>query len=253
MIGASCRGQAHRGRPQESGRSALTAKRGRSDGGSGPGRMFATMTELPTHGARQRGPRREEGAPSGPDEVRRAVLDSAASLFAERGLDRVSLRDIAAAANVHPALIGRYLGRRDELVLAVLDDLSTQLASAVLDQPLSGQGFGADTVMGKWTRVMGALVIGGRPVAGRDRFNPVTAMAKTLADGYGLEPEAARLRAAQIVAAALGWRIFEDYLVEAGELEAVPLAVLRDELARSARRLGATPWPSPPDPSPRPH
>jgi hypothetical protein len=59
------------------------------------------------------------------------------------------------------------------------------------------------------------------------------------------------LRAAQIVAAALGWRIFEDYLVQAGGLEAIPLATLRDELARSARRLGATPWPSPPDPQPR--
>lgn len=209
------------------------------------------MTEPTRHPPRQRGPRREEGAPSGPDEVRRAVLDAAASLFAERGVDRVSLRDIAASANVHPALISRYIGNRDELVVAVFDDLSAQLAAAVLEHPLSGQGFGPDTVMGKWTRVAGALVIGGRPVGGRDRFNPVIAMAKTLADGYGLDPDAARLRAAQIVAAALGWRIFEDYLIEAGELEAVPLAVLRDELARSARRLGATAWPSPPDPSPR--
>ena len=66
--------------------------------------------------------------------------------------------------------------------------------------------------------------------------------------GYGLAEEAARLRAAQIVAAALGWRIFEAYLVEAGGLGDVPLETLREELARSARRLGATPWPSPPDP-----
>ena len=57
--------------------------------------------------------------------------------------------------------------------------------------------------------------------------------------------------AAQIVAAALGWRIFEDYLVQAGGLDAIPLATLRDELVHSARRLGATPWPSPPDPRPR--
>ena len=211
------------------------------------------MTEPTRQPRRPRGPRREEGAPSGPDEVRRAVLDAAASLFAEQGMDRVALRDVASAANVHPALIGRYIGSRDDLLDAVLEDLSSQLAAAVLDDPLSGQGFGSDTVMGKWTRVMGASVIGGRRVAGRDRYNPVMAMAKTLVDGYGLEPEAARLRAAQIVAAALGWRIFEDYLVEAGELDAVPIAVLRDELARSARRLGATQWPSPPDPSPQSH
>ncbi len=105
--------------------------------------------------------------------------------------------------------------------------------------------------MGKWVRIAGALAIAGRPLAGRSGFNPVLAMAQTLMDGYGLEAQAARLRAAQIVAAALGWRIFEDYLVAAGELGGVPLDTLREELVHSARRLGATPWPSPPDPSPR--
>jgi AcrR family transcriptional regulator len=179
------------------------------------------------------------------------VLDAAASLFAVRGVDAVSLRDIAAAADTHLTLIGRYIGTRQELELAVFDDLSAQIAAAVTEHPLEGQGFDADTVMGKWTRVASALVIRGRPLAGRAGFNPVIAMADTLVDGYGLDAEAARLRAAQIVAAGLGWRIFEDYLVAAGELDAVPLETLRDELARSARRLGATPWPSPPDPSPR--
>ena len=76
-------------------------------------------------------------------------------------------------------------------------------------------------------------------------------MAWTLADGYGLDDEAARVRAAQIVAAALGWRIFEEYLVDAGSLYEIPLTALRQDLVHSARRLGATPWPSPPDPSPR--
>ena len=106
--------------------------------------------------------------------------------------------------------------------------------------------------MGKWVRIAAALVVSGQRLVGNSGFNPVLAMARTLADGYGLDPDAARLRAAQIVAAALGWRIFEEYLIEAGELEAVPLETLRAELARSARRLGATPWPSPPDPPARP-
>ncbi len=172
------------------------------------------------------GPRRARSAPSGPDAVRRAILDAAAQLFADHGVDRVSLRDIATAADVHLALIRRYIGNRDELVSAVFDDLSGQLATAVLDQPLSGQGFGTDTVMGRWVRVAGALAIAGQPLVGHGKFNPVLAMAETLVAGYGLDPRAARLRAAQIVAAALGWRIFEDYLVGAGQLEAVPLDTL---------------------------
>lgn len=202
--------------------------------------------------ARRPGPRRPEGSPSGPGEVRRAVLDAAAELFARRGVDAVSLRDIAAMAGVHLDLIRQYVGSREALVMAVFDDLSAQVAGRVLEHPLSGQGFDPDTVMGRWTRVTASLVISGVPVAGRPAFNPVLAMAKTLEDGYGLNPRSARLRAAQIVAAALGWRIFEDYLIEAGGLdEYFPLETLRADLANSARRLGATPWPSPPDPEPR--
>jgi TetR/AcrR family transcriptional regulator, repressor for neighboring sulfatase len=196
-------------------------------------------------------PRRPPGSPRGPEEVRHAVFEAAADLFALHGIDAVSLRDVAAKADVQLALISRYVGTREQLVLAVFAYLSDQVARVVVENPLSGQGFEPDTVMGKWVRVAGALMIAGRPVGPSARFNPVRAMATTLEEGYGLDPRAARLRAAQIVAAALGWRIFEAYLIEAGGLGDVPLATLREELARSARRLGATPWPSPPDPQPR--
>ena len=116
---------------------------------------------------------------------------------------------------------------------------------------MAGQGFSLSTVMGKWARIAAALAISGRSRESHRDFNPVAAMAHTLMAGYGMAEEAARLPAAQIAAAALGWRIFQAYLVEAGGLGDVSLETLRDELARSARRLGATPWPSPPDPQPR--
>ena len=200
------------------------------------GVLIDAMTSPEDSGAGRPGPSRPAGSPSGPDEVRRAVLDAAASLFARRGVDAVSLREIAAVADVHVALIGRYIGNRDALVLAVFDDLSDQLALEVLEHPLSGQGFEVDTVMGKWVRIAGALAIGGNRLVGHGGFNPVLAMAKTLADGYGLDPEAARLRAAQIVAAALGWRIFEDVPHRGGRA--------RSRAARNAARragpLGAS-------------
>ena len=89
---------------------------------------------------RRPGPRREDGAPAGPDEVRRAVLDAAAELFVAKGVHGVSLRDIAAAADVHPALIGRYLGTRDELVMAVFEDLTTPAGRGGPGQPVGGPG-----------------------------------------------------------------------------------------------------------------
>ncbi len=205
-----------------------------------------------TRPGRKPGPRRPPGVPVGPEEVRRAILHTAARLFAERGVDAVALRDVAAEAEVHLALISRYVGNREELVAAVFDDLSERVSEAVMDNPLSGQGFSADTVMGQWVRVAAALAIRGRPLASHLDFNPVVAMATTLAEGYGLDELSARVRASQIVAAALGWRIFEDYLLDAGDLHGLALQDLRDDLAHSARRLGATPYPSPPDPAPRP-
>ncbi len=86
--------------------------------------------------------------------------------------------------------IHRYAA--EDLVLAVFDDLSAQLAEAVLEHPLSGQGFGSDTVMGKWVRIASVLVIAGQPIAGRGGFNPVLAMAETLRVGYGLDSDASR-------------------------------------------------------------
>lgn len=168
-------------------------------------------------------------------------------LFAHRGIDAVSLRDIAAEADVNLALIRRYVGDREEVIRAAFGHVSEQLAAAVEDRPLAAQGYDADTVMGQWVRIAAAIAISGRPLA-TGGGNPVLAMADTLRAGYGLADEAARLRAAQIVAAGLGWRIFEQYLVEAADLGGIPLETLRDELTRSARRLGATPWPSPNDP-----
>ena len=67
----------------------------------------------------------------GPKEVRRAALDAAATLFALREVHPVSLRDIAAKADVHLALIRRYVGTREELVLAVFDYRSGQVVRAV--------------------------------------------------------------------------------------------------------------------------
>jgi len=200
---------------------------------------------------RRPGPARAEGLPAGPVEVRTALFEAAATLFATRGVDAVSLRDVAGAAGVNLALIRRYVGTREQLVTAVFAHVSDQVARAVEEHPLEGQGFTPDTPMGKWVRIAAGLAISGRRLDSRGDVNPVLAMAETLEAGYGLTSQSARVRAAQIVATALGWRIFETYLIDAANLGEIPLEDLRGELVHSARRLGATPWPSPADPAAR--
>lgn len=60
---------------------------------------------------------------SPPDDrtARARIRDEALRLFAERGSDAVTMRDIAGAAGVSPALLVRHYGTKDGLVEAVDD------------------------------------------------------------------------------------------------------------------------------------
>jgi TetR/AcrR family transcriptional regulator, regulator of cefoperazone and chloramphenicol sensitivity len=66
------------------------------------------------------------------DRTARAVIrDEALRLFADRGADAVTIRDIAGAAGVSPALVMRHYGSKDGLREAV-DDYVTRVMEAVL-------------------------------------------------------------------------------------------------------------------------
>ncbi|WP_137812786.1 TetR/AcrR family transcriptional regulator [Gandjariella thermophila] len=60
-------------------------------------------------------PRRRDAAAT-----REALLTAARELFATRGFDRTTVRDIAAAAGVNQALLFRYFGSKEELLGAAL-------------------------------------------------------------------------------------------------------------------------------------
>jgi TetR/AcrR family transcriptional regulator, repressor for neighboring sulfatase len=189
------------------------------------------------------GPRRAPGLPTGPEDVRRATIAAAAELFTERGVDGVSLRDVAVAANVQLALIGRYIGTRDDLIQAVFADLSAAVAKELVDRPLTKLSLERDSAMGRWAMVLTHLVTTHDDVGQAvTSVNPVLAVAQVLEEAYGLDGRSARLRAAQIAALALGWRVFEPYLVAAAQLEAVPREVLHDELLATHLAIGSTEW-----------
>lgn len=198
------------------------------------------------------GPRRAEGLPAGRDEVVRALLDAAADLFARRGVRETSLRTIAGEARVNPGLISRYIGNKDDLVEAVLVDLTEQVAAFSVQHPLEPHAFEWDTTTGRWVKMLLHYVTRGAGPPSPEHFNPVTAAARVAQEHYGLDERSALVRGAQVVASALGWRIFEPYLVACGELEDVPIDALRLELNTAHRLLGATPLPTP-EPRLRPH
>lgn len=71
-------------------------------------------TDPPGSGRPRTRPRRED--------VRQAILDAAAEVFAERGIDGASLDDVAAAAGFTKGAVYSNFASKDELILALMDE-----------------------------------------------------------------------------------------------------------------------------------
>lgn len=71
--------------------------------------------------AQERRPaRRRTGRRTGDSGTRDAILDAARDQFAERGYDRATIRGIAAAAGVDPALVHHFYGTKERLFTAAM-------------------------------------------------------------------------------------------------------------------------------------
>lgn len=84
-----------------------------------------------------------------------AIRNAALSLFADHGPDAVSVRQIAAAAQVSPALILHHFGSKDGLrvavgehVVALIDDLGRQQSPTDVRDVVAGDPSKTDSMMG---------------------------------------------------------------------------------------------------------
>src|SRR4051812_6274307 len=74
----------------------------------------------PQRPSRRTGALRPTGRRPGNPDTREAVLAAARGAFAERGFDGATIRGIATAAGVDPALVHHYFGSKDKLFLAAV-------------------------------------------------------------------------------------------------------------------------------------
>lgn len=130
----------------------------------------------------ERSPRgRRPGAP----DTRAHVLRAARELFAERGFRGTTIRAVAAAADVDPALVHHYFGTKDDLFVAALAipvDPRELLAPVVAEGPEGAGERLVRTVLGVWDDPVAgpALVAAARAALGdgeerllREGFIPV--------------------------------------------------------------------------------
>lgn len=66
------------------------------------------------------GERRRPGRPPGPSDTRERILIGARDLFARNGIDKTSIRAVAAEAGVDPALVHHYFGTKQQLFAAAI-------------------------------------------------------------------------------------------------------------------------------------
>src|SRR4051812_16413807 len=106
---------------------------------------------------------RRSGRRPGNQDTRTSILDAARHIFAEKGYDKASIRAIASAAEVDPALVHHYFGTKEKLFLASMNAPINpgELIPQALDGPReeAGQRL-VRLVLSVWDSPAGAAALG---------------------------------------------------------------------------------------------
>ena len=166
--------------------------------------------------------------PVGKREVSTALLAAATELFAERGPGAVTVREVAARANVNHGLVHRHFGSKEALVSAVLDNLVTELRATFADRLLEGasraQLFDAIAENDHYWRVLARSLLDGQTewLEG-DRFplirSGVRALEASKKRGELDDDVDVQALVASYVALGLGWLVFEPFIAKAAGMK----------------------------------
>ena len=173
------------------------------------------------------------------DATRERIVAAARRLYLERGIDAVSLRDVAAEAGVTYGLIHHHFAGQDALV-------ATVIAQAVAD---FRAGFDATTTPVEMLRtflehpdaatLMTQVAMSGRK-ATWDEF-PLVEATIAVVSSWVPDPDEARVLAVGVLAAAAGWAVLSPFLSHAADLDRIEPPQVTEILAGGLARLVAYP------------
>jgi AcrR family transcriptional regulator len=195
------------------------------------------------------------GRRPGKQDTREVILAAAREAFAERGFDAASIRHIAAAAGVDPALVHHYFGAKDQLFLAAMRapfDPTEVIAGA-----LAGTRAGAGerlvrTFVSTWDSAAGgpaaALVrsaVGNELIAKMMRDLIINRVMRRIATQLGLDPAEGAMRA-NLVAAQMAGLIMVRYIIKVEPLASAAPETIVALIGPTVQRYLTGPLPFPP-------
>jgi AcrR family transcriptional regulator len=189
--------------------------------------------------------------PGNPD-TREAILAAARAAFADRGFDGASIRGIAAAAGVDPALVHHYFGSKDQLFLEVMQvpiDPGSMLARVLREGPDGAGERLVRTMLSVWDSPAGvaaaALV---RSAMANDVFARmlrefiVRNILRRIAKEAGLDPAEAGLRT-NLVATQIVGLIVLRYVIRIEPIASTPAETLVPLIGPTVQRYLTGPLP----------
>jgi AcrR family transcriptional regulator len=193
--------------------------------------------------------RRTGRRPGSPD-TREAILAAARQAFAERGFDNATVRQIATAADVDPALVHHYFGTKEQLFLATVrvpinpqdiipsvvaggkDNLGENLLRTfihVWDSPMgtAGAALLRSAMSGEWSaRLLREFLI--------------TQILRRVIRQLDLDPAEAPLRAALIASQIAGLAMMR-YIIKLEPLASAPAETIIANIAPTIQRYATGP------------
>lgn len=170
----------------------------------------------------------DQARPTGKKEVMEALTQAASELFGKLGPEAVSVRDVAAQADVNHALVHRHFGTKENLLQAVLDEHARAFRTAMLEEDDPGATlvrlFDVATERPAFTTIVAQLLLSGDAP---DAFVAQEGGLRVLADKVSKgKSKKERERAMMVIAAAaslnLGWHLFAPFIIHALDHDGAP-------------------------------
>jgi AcrR family transcriptional regulator len=188
--------------------------------------------------------RKRPGRPPGASDTRERILSSARDLFASNGIDKTSIRAIAAAAGVDPALVHHYFGTKTQLFAAAIhipiDPM--QIIGPLRQIPVEQIGHMLpklllplwDSEMGKgFIATLRSILAGGDPGLVRSFLQEV--IAKEVGSRVDDPPGSGPIRV-QFVASQLVGVVMARYILELDPFKSLPVEQIAETIGPNLQR-----------------